>query len=342
MHQSFFLPNELLSLSMLSLCPVYKATPMIAIQTESFTKILFKDETARMGLGSFKALGGVYAVARLIQDKWQRENHQELDHKNMLEPFVREFAKRMTFVCASAGNHGLAVAVGASVFGANAKIHLAKNVPEEFAVRLRQKGADIFRSGDVYEDSMVAAITDAENSDAILLADGSWPGYIHPPSLVMEGYTVLAEEMRRKFEHSGEWPTHVFLQAGVGGMAGAIAHMIRRNWQGGPKIVVVEPEAAACLSASHAAGKCVTVDGHVSNMGRLDCKEPSLIAFVALEQAGVSYITVSDAQAEAATVQLSELGLYTTPSGAAGYAAVQRYDLPKNATPLVIITEGSL
>ncbi|MBL4671540.1 MAG: pyridoxal-phosphate dependent enzyme [Arenicella sp.] len=342
MQQPFFLPDTLRAIHMLSLCPVYKPTPMHAIQADNCTKILFKDETIRMGLGSFKALGGVYAVARLIQEAWERENDNVLDPKCMLDSFVREFASRMTFVCASAGNHGLAVAVGASIFGANARIHLAKNVPESFADRLRQKGAETFRSGDVYEDSMDAAITDSENSDAILLADGSWPGYVHPPALVMEGYTVLAEEIRSEFEQSGEWPTHIFLQAGVGGMAGAIAHMVRRNWQGNPKIIVVEPDAAPCLAASHAAGECVTVEGPVSNMGRLDCKQPSLIAFAALEQADVSYVTISDTHAQAANVRLNELGLHTTPSGAAGYAALQRQELPKNAIPLVVITERSL
>ena len=158
----------------------------------------------------------------------------------------------------------------------------------------------------------------------------------------MEGYTVLAEEMRGEFERSGEWPTHIFLQAGVGGLAGAIADMVRRNWQEKPKIFVVEPDVAACLAASHAAGKCVAVTGGPSNMGRLDCKEPSMIAFAALEQAGVNYISISDEEAKAAAVRLNKLDLHTTPSGAAGYAALLRQDLPKNAIPLVIITERSL
>lgn len=342
MHRSFFSPNPLRVAHLLSLCPAYKATPIVNLQTDTHTKILFKDESSRMGLGSFKALGGVYAVARLIQEKWERESNRVLDLRCIRDPAVEAFASHLTFVCASAGNHGLAVAVGAAIFGAKAKIHLARNVPENFAERLRQKGADVCRSGDVYEDSMAAAIADSENSGATLLSDGSWPGYVHAPALVMEGYTILAEEMRSEFENSGQWPTHVFLQAGVGGMAGAIAHMIRRNWRGNPKIVVVEADAAPCLNASHAAGKSVKVDGPESNMGRLDCKEPSLIAFAALEHADVDYVTVSDAQADAATVGLSKLGLNTTPSGAAGYAALQRQYLPKHAIPLVIVTEGLL
>lgn len=342
MPQSIFYPDELQAIHMLSLCPAYKATPMHVVQTDKLKKTFFKDETMRMGLGSFKALGGVYAVARLIQEEWEKQNDRDLDPACIMDPLVKALANRMTFICASAGNHGLAVAVGASIFGAKAKIHLARNVPESFAERLRKVGAVVIRSGDVYEDSMSAAISDSESSGAILLADGSWPSYVHAPALVMEGYTVIAEEMRNEFEKSNEWPTHVFLQAGVGGMAGAIAHMVRRNWQGNPQIIVVEADAAPCLATSHAAGECVKVTGPESIMGRLDCKEPSLIAFTALEKADVDYVTVSDAEAEAATVQLSKLGLNTTPSGAAGYAALQRTNLPEQAIPLVIVTEKLL
>lgn len=288
-----------------------------------------------MGLGAFKALGGVYAVAKLIE---ARVGHP-LEPGSFLDDPVKDIARTMSFVCASAGNHGLAVAAGARIFGASARIHLAKTVPENFAVRLREKGAEVVRSGDDYEASVAAAIADAEATGAIHLADGSWPGYTEPPRLVMEGYTVIAEEIREALEDSGTWPSHVYLQAGVGGFAAGVAYMIRSNWAVQPRIVVVEPEAAPCLGESARAGVIVTVDGPVSNMGRLDCKTPSMLAFDILKQCADDWVTISDQMALDAVEHARELSFSTTPSGVAGLAACLSDDAE---LPLAILSEGSV
>ena len=298
----------------LSRCPVHSATPLHRLSING-QALWVKDESKRMGLGSFKALGGAYALLRLVE-----ENGPDA-----------------TFVTASAGNHGLSVAAGARVFGATARVHLATTVPQAFAERLRAEGAEVVRSGDTYEASVAAAIADAEATGAVHLADGSWPGYIEPPRLIMEGYTVIAEEMRETFEQSGEWPDVVYLQAGVGGLAGAVAARIRASWASQPRIVVVEPEAAPCLQASVAAGEVVTVEGPVSEMGRLDCKTPSLIAFGILREAADEFVTVSEDAADGAVRLLAAAGLATTPSGAAGVAAWQRMG---GTRPLVILSEG--
>lgn len=288
-----------------------------------------------MCLGAFKALGGVYAVARLIEARAGRS----IPPQAFLSQEAQQIAKSMAFVCASAGNHGIAVAAGAALFGATARIHLSNTVPESFARRLRDKGAQVVRSGQDYEASVAAAIDDAEASGAVHLADGSWPGYTEPPRLVMEGYTVLAEEMRASFEKSGEWPSHVYLQAGVGGLAAAVAFMIRSNWAVQPRIIVVEPIAAPCLRESARAGGITTVEGPVSNMGRLDCKTPSMLAWEILRQAADDWVTVSDAQAAQAVETARLLGFGTTPSGAAGLAACITEDARH---PLVILSEGDL
>lgn len=314
--------------ALLAACPAYAPSPLHELQVEG-QPVWIKDETGRMGLGAFKALGGVYAVARLIEAK----TGQPADPQTP-QP-------QLSFVCASAGNHGMAVAAGASLFGARARIHLADTVPEGFAERLRAKGAEVVRSGATYEDSIAAAIEDAEHSGAQHLADGSWPGYTEPPRLVMEGYTVIAEEMRERFERSGIWPDHVYLQAGVGGLAAAMAGMIRRNWSRQPRITVVEPEAAPCLKASAAAGAMTTVEGPVSNMGRLDCKTPSILAFDILYAAADDYVTVTDAQATEAAAQAGALGIPSTPSGAAGLAALLRAS-ERPERPLVILSEGAV
>jgi diaminopropionate ammonia-lyase len=312
----------------------YAPSPMSRVEVGG-TATWIKDETQRMGLGAFKAIGGTYAVAELLGIEL-----------GLLEPTAASIQAsdrpRPTFVCASAGNHGMAVAEGARIFGAGCRIHLSDTVPEAFVARLRAKGAEVVRSGKVYEESIAAAITDAEQTGAIHLADGSWPGYTEPPRLVMEGYTVMAEEMRETLEEDGHWPSHVYLQAGVGGMAAAVAYMIRQNWAVQPQIIVVEPEAAPCLRDSKAAGEMVTVEGPVSIQGRLDCKAPSMLAYEILRRTANHYVTVSDASAQAAADLSATLGMASTPSGAAGLAALladQAGASPPKA-PLIILSEG--
>lgn len=340
-----FTPDPSRPLKLLAACPAYSETLLRQPENLGPWNLLGKDESTRMGLGSFKALGGVYAVAAMIASAWKQEGHGELNAEAYLEEPVRDFAGAMTFVCASAGNHGMAIAAGAQIFGARARVHLAASVPEYFARRLQQTGADVVRSGDTYEDSMTAALADAGASDAILLADSSWPGYTRVPSLIMEGYSVIAEELRRRFELTHSWPTHVFLQAGVGGLAAATAYMIRLNWAVQPEIIIVEPEAAPCLLQSQLAGKPVTVAGPVSVMGRLDCKQPSIIAVEVLNKVADRYVTISDAEAEDAVAIAFNAGIRSTPSAVAGLAALLKaeelgLELNGTARPLVIFTEA--
>jgi diaminopropionate ammonia-lyase len=316
-------------------CPAYAPTPLRSLDVPGRGPCLIKDETDRMKLGAFKALGGVYAVAKLLAEQIT-PTAGTADYTS--EEF-RRAAAEITFVCASAGNHGMAVAAGAAIFGAQSRVHLAASVPEDFAARLRQKGATVVWSGDTYEQSIQMAMADADARGAIHLADGSWPGYTHAPGLVMEGYTVLADEMRQEFEINGHWPTVVYLQAGVGGLAAAVSQAIRDTWSVQPRLVVVEPDAALCLAASVAAGEMLTVEGPLSNMGRLDCKTPSLLAFEILRQHADDFVTVSDQQALDAAERLAKLGIGTTPSGAAGYAAWLA-DPASTSRPLVIISEG--
>ncbi|MCV2891216.1 pyridoxal-phosphate dependent enzyme [Ruegeria aquimaris] len=322
----------------------YAVSPLRQLDGPGGVTVLAKDETGRMGLGAFKALGAPYAVARILDAAWHRQTGETLTPARYQDDDVRAFAAEFTFVCASAGNHGMGVAAGAAAMGAKARIHLAATVPGGFADRLRALGAEVVRSGKVYDESVDAAIADAESSCAVLLADGTWPGYTEIPKWVMEGYCVIAEELRESFEASGQWPTHVFLQAGVGGLAAAMAYMIRRNWSQQPELIVVEPEAAACLQASHRAGRPTRADGPDSEMGRLDCKEPSIVAWAALEAAGVTYVALSEEEGAAAAEAVTALGIATTPSGAAGYAGLLKHPVKvaggEVIRPLIIVSEG--
>ncbi|WP_425038615.1 pyridoxal-phosphate dependent enzyme [Primorskyibacter sp. S187A] len=332
MTQTSPLLDPALPLALLQHCPAYEASPL-AQHSHAGHRIWVKDETGRMGLGAFKALGGVYAVAQLVAQS------TGVPAPALTSEAARAKASDLTFVCASAGNHGMSVAAGAQLFGAGCRIHLAETVPEAFAARLRAKGAGVVRSGATYEASIAAAIADAQSTGAIHLADGSWPGYTEPPRLVMEGYTIIAEEMRQVFEAQNSWPSHVFLQAGVGGLAGAVAHMIRENWARQPEIIIVEPTAAPCIQASVAAGRMVTVEGPVSNMGRLDCKDASLLAFDILREAADRYVTISDEEGAQAVTEAGAMGFGSTPSGASGLAALLKQEEPM-AAPLVILSEG--
>jgi diaminopropionate ammonia-lyase len=337
--------NVRCALDLLEICPAYTQTPIVEISPLNNIRLLIKDETNRMGLGSFKALGGIYAVAKFLLEQWEKENGSQLPAGRLTDPEIRSWSNKFTFVCASAGNHGIAVAKGAELFNANSRVHIAHPVPASFAQRLATLGAVVIRSGETYEESMVAAMNDNSNGET-LLADSSWPGYYHLPMLVMEGYTVIAEEMRQVFLHEDNWPTHVFLQAGVGGLAASMAYEIRKNWKQQPSIVVVEPLAAPCLFESYKRGRVTTVSGPISSMGRLDCKEPSLIAFKLLKELADDFVCVSDEDALAAADFLAQNNLATTASGAAGLAAIlsnAKLDItiPDNSICLAIATEGS-
>ena len=337
-----FAPDPSRPARLLAACPAYEETPLREMWTPDGAAFRVKDESRRMGLGAHKALGGVYAVARLIEARWRAAGGAALTPADLMRDDVRAFAGDVRFICASAGNHGMAVAAGARLFGAESRIYLAETVPAAFETRLQAAGAETRREGATYEESVAAATAAADAEGAVHLADTSWPGYFEEAALVMEGYSVIAEEMRRSFEAADDWPSHVYLPGGVGGTAAGIAPMIRRNWSRQPEIIVVEPAAAPCLAASRAAGRLVEVEGPVSIIGRLDCKAPSMIAFAALEEAAVSYLAITDAEAQAAADHLGAQGLPTTPSGAASAAGLfqQRAAGAAPERPLVFVGEG--
>ncbi|MCC0062800.1 MAG: pyridoxal-phosphate dependent enzyme [Defluviimonas sp.] len=297
--------------ALLARCPRHAPTPLVTLPDLArrcdVASVHVKDESRRMGLGSFKALGAAHAIAR---DAATAAAGGEIG---------RDALAGRTYVAASAGNHGLSVAAGAAVFGARAVIFLARSVPEAFAERLRAKGAEVVRAGATYEESMEAAAATAAAEGWTLLSDSTWEGYTDLPLAVMEGYLQLAAEAAAELPAP---PTHILLQAGVGGLAAAVAMHARARWGAAPEIIVVEPAAAPALFESIRAGRLVTAAGPVSAMGRLDCKTPSLVALAALSREADLFVTLSEAEAAEAVAVLSGLGMATTPSGAAGLAAL--------------------
>lgn len=295
---------------LLALCPAHAVTPLLDLPElaalAGVARLRVKDERGRMGLGSFKALGAAYAIAREAAEAVQGDGWPQA-------------LTGRTYVTASAGNHGLSVAAGARLFGAAAVIFLAETVPEAFATRLRAKGALIMRHGTTYEASMQAAEDAAAAQGWTLLSDSSWPGYIDLPYRVMEGYLQMMTEVAEQIDAP---PTHILLQAGVGGLAAAVAGQARMLWGEAPTIVVVEPAAAPALFESIRQGQLETVQGPVSAMGRLDCKTPSMIALAGLAQEACMFATITEAEAEAGVARLAAHGLRTTGSGGAGLAAL--------------------
>ena len=325
--------------TLFSHCPAGDITPLVELPDLAgdigVGTIHAKDERGRLGLGSFKALGAAYAIAKEAAgqggERFEENYHSALSGR--------------TYVCASAGNHGLSMAAGARLFGAEAIVYLSQNVAESFADRLRAKGATVKREGDTYEQSMMAAKMAAEQNGWVLLSDSSWCGYSEPALDVMEGYLVMGAQITRQIQSP---PSHIFVQAGVGGLAAACTAAARHCWGDDPVICIVEPEFAPALMNSILAQKPVVASGPVSNMGRLDCKEPSHLALKYLAREADYFLTVSDDQAARAAALLARRNLLTTPSGAAGMAGLtvaceQGYvrKLGADSRILIYVTEGA-
>ena len=269
--------------------------------------VFVKDESGRFGLGSFKGLGGAYAVASMA----------EAEHRSAPS------GVRQIFVCASAGNHGLSVAAGARAAGCRAQIWLSAAVSVAFETRLLELGAEVERTDGGYEESLAAAVKATAVSGGVLVADTSWEGYTQAPLQVMRGYTVLAQESAEAIEARGGPASHVFVQAGVGGLAGAMAGYLRDRWGEQVRIVVVEPVAAACLFASAAAGiRTAAPAGPRTRLGRLDCRLPSLVAWQLVGPLADAFVTITDDQATQAAELLAAEGFALSPCGAAGAAGL--------------------
>jgi diaminopropionate ammonia-lyase len=330
--------------TLLARCPAAHKTPLVECaplaQALGIARLTIKDERGRMGLGSFKALGAAYAIAK--------EAHKRLGDKLFGEGAAKTALVGKTYVAATAGNHGLSIAAGARVFGAKAVIYIAQTVDESFATQLRSFGAEVVREGAEYAASLAAAERAAQANGWQLLSDTSWPGYTELPLDVMEGYLVMASEAATDIEAAKWQPTHIFLQAGVGGLAAAVCAHLRTRWGDGPTIIVVEPDAAPALQASIEAGKPLITIGPISNMGRLDCKEPSHLALKLLAQGADFFQTISDAYTEQAIAELADHALATSPSGGAGYAGLKAaladgsLGLTPDSQVLLFLSEGPI
>lgn len=237
-------------------------------------QIFYKDEGPRFGLGSFKALGGAYAVKQICAT----------------------FGTDITITSATAGNHGRSLAWGAKNAGCKCHIFIHEGVSEERKQAMEAFGAVVERIEGNYDESVRIAAKTAEANGWHLVSDTSWPGYTEPPRQVMTGYTLIVDEIMNSLDHSN-LPTHVFVQGGVGGLACAIcATFWIKLGADMPRIIVVEPALAPCLTESAEAGHPVKVEiEEESVMAGLSCGEVSMIAWEILARGASDFLTVAEA-----------------------------------------------
>ncbi|NEJ71294.1 diaminopropionate ammonia-lyase [Rhizobium phaseoli] len=284
-------------------------TPLVALPALAAEigvgSIHVKDEGHRLGLGSFKALGGAYAVIRLVLKEAAHRLGRAVDVSELHSSDVREVAETMTVACATDGNHGRSVAQGAQLLGARAAIFVHAGVSDERVAAIARFGAEMIRVDGTYDDSVREAARIAEEKGWTIVSDTSWPGYERIPGLVMQGYTALVREALRAMKQP---PTHVFIQAGVGGIAAAIAgHMAIAFGDQRPTFTVVDPARAACLFETARAGHLVTVaHGEPTVMAMLECYQPSLVAWRILSRVADAFMTVEEDEAISVMKRLAD------------------------------------
>ena len=310
----------------ISAWPGYAPTPLISLPGLASAAVIghfwYKDEGGRFGLGSFKALGGAYAVGRLLLREVESRSGQHTTTAELRAGKHRDIAQKITVCTATDGNHGRSVAWGARLFGCNCIIYIPGTVSEGRKAAMERFGAEVRRVDGNYDDSVRQIAEDAERNGWFLVSDTSHPGYTEIPCDVMHGYTVMAGETIQQFPGEAT-PTHVFIQGGVGGLAAAVC---ARYWQSygkdRPRLVIVEPDKAACLYESARAGSPATVTGDLDTvMGGLAAGEVSLAAWNLLWAGAHAFLTVSDETA-AALMRLLAKGVDRDPPIVAGESAV--------------------
>ncbi|SFB74342.1 diaminopropionate ammonia-lyase [Tropicimonas isoalkanivorans] len=310
----------------ISAWPGYAPTPLLAlpgIAAEAGVATLhYKDEGGRFGLGSFKALGGAYAVLRLLaREIATRKGIDEPSVDDILDGTHADVISDVTVCCATDGNHGRSVAWGAQTFGCNCVIFIHGTVSEGRKTAIEAFGADVRRCAGNYDDSVREADKTARAEGWFVVSDTSYPGYTEIPKDVMQGYEVMAAEAA---EQLGEAPTHVFLQTGVGGVAAAVAAQMRRRYGSGaaPRFILADPEDSACWLETIRAGTPTAVEGELDTlMAGLACGEVSVLAWDVLKPLCFAVASVADADAVAMMRRLAR-PLSGDPPVVAGESAV--------------------
>jgi diaminopropionate ammonia-lyase len=343
--------------------PQYTVTPLINLQMMAnylgLSRLKVKDESYRFGLNSFKVLGGSYAMGRFIAEETGRDI-SALPFEVLTSPELKAEFGQATFFSATDGNHGRGVAWSANKLGQKSVILMPKGSTKNRYENIKKEGGDVTIEDVNYDECVrMAASMAAKTPHGVVVQDTAWKGYEKIPSWIMEGYGTMASEADDQF---GERPTHIFIQAGVGSLAGAVTgFFVNRYPDNPPKIIVVEAAAAACLYKGAVAGdgNIRTMEGDMPTiMAGLCCGEPNIISWDILKNHVTCFVAAEDSVAIRGMRMMGaslrhDLPITSGESGAAGFGAMatimlqdeykdlrRELNLGKDSRVLCFSTEG--
>lgn len=344
----------------------YGQTPLTSLpnlaKALGVNSIHVKDESYRFGLNAFKVLGGSYALGRFIA-KTLELPIEELPAQKILSPEVREKLGQLTFITATDGNHGRGVAWTATQLGQKSVVYMPKGSAVERLENIRAAGADASITDLNYDDAVRLADKHARENGWVMVQDTAWEGYTDIPLWIMQGYTTMGYEIVHQLEAAGEdAPTHVFLQAGVGSMAGAMTGFFAAYYgEDRPFITIVEPKLADCLFRTAKAddGTLHNVTGDMNTiMAGLACGEPCSLGWDILKNHADAFLSVPESAAAdgmriLAAPAKGDSPIVSGESGAAAFGAAanillddalahmkEALGLNQNSRLLFISTEG--
>ena len=278
--------------------PVYKETPRVELKhtakSMGLGNIYIKDESYRFGLNAFKVLGGSYAIGNYLAKRLGK-SITEMPYEKLVSGEIKRELGDITFVTATDGNHGRGVAWTAKQLQQKSVVYMPKGSAEERLMNIRAEGADASITDLNYDEAVRLANSQAEQKGWVMVQDTAWEGYEDIPGWIMQGYGTMGYEAYMQLP---EKPTHIFLQAGVGSMAGAVAGFFASVYGGErPIITIVEPNKADCIykTAEAADGKLHFVTGDMDTiMAGLACGEPCSIGWNVLRDYADNFISCPD------------------------------------------------
>ncbi len=338
----------------------YQPTPLLSLSSLAKSlgvkNIFYKDEASRLGLQSFKALGGAYAVIRCVHRLVEEKTGVEIPVQALYDGQYEEIVQDITVACATDGNHGRSVSWGAKLIGCQCKIFLHEGVSTERELAITSLGAETIRVPGVYDDSVQEATQVAASNGWHIVADTTSLVYDRAAADVMQGYTVMVDEILSQVRDQDSDITHVFVQGGVGGLGAAVAGHMLLSLDCRPIFIMVEPENANCLLRSAEAGVAVRLEENKATcMAMLECYKPSVMAWQVIKNSFDYFMDIPEQAAQMAMCRLAEplLGdpvIEAGESGAAGiagllmvsqdYEAYEKLAIDNDSTIVIIGSEG--
>ncbi len=339
----------------------YAPTPLVSLKEQAkaghVKGIYCKDESFRFGLKAFKGLGGSYAMFRILCEKLGLD-YKTVDYRYFQKEETRKQCAKFHFVTTTDGNHGKGVSWAAKLFGCNATVFMPKGSVEARRVAIELAGNATAEITDFnYDQAVEYSWNLAQQNGWILIQDTAWDGYEQYPEWIIDGYLTLAAEIVEQL--GNVIPTHVFLQAGVGAMAGGILEFFLSCYQDTPPIMtIVEPTEAACIYHSVKAGDgaCHSIEGNpVTIMAGLNCGTPCRVTWPAIRDKASFFCACDDViTAEGMRAYANPVGndkaITAGESGAVTFGLVNRilqdetlrklFRISNDSVILLINTEG--